>query len=180
MRTRRALCGERGALLELDKRADHGRGAGLDHGRRDADGRGGEGARIDQRGINRTVGVDHRGLIRRPSCLLRGATRTRSRPRTQRISGLVCHEGRFTQGLIDRLCTRRIRTGGQRDTTADGANDGADGSDGADHAGLEDGGLVIGLVQRGVLFSLDNVTCVHRDGVEALLLLRKKYKYSRG
>jgi hypothetical protein len=27
---------------------------------------------------------------------------------------------------------------------------------------------------------LDNVTCVHRDGVEALLLLRKKYKYSRG
>jgi hypothetical protein len=71
--------------------------------------------------------------------------------------------------IIDRGGTGGIGGGSDGYAAADEIDKGTDGGEGAKHAGLEDRGTIVGLVERLALLGLDNITGVH-------LLIGTKYK----
>lgn len=162
MRTGGALRSKGGSLLDLRKGANKWSRGGIDDCGEDTDTAGGKCTWCNQRGVDGAIGINRRGLIGFPLEFFGASSATTGCSRFNGVTRDIRGEGWLAQGLIDRLSTGSVGCGGNRNATADGPNDGTHRIHGTEGGGLKHGGLIICLVQDGILFLFHNITSIHR------------------
>ena len=155
--------------MKGDKGADEGSGGGHHDRGSDTEGAGDEGAWIIQGGVDGVVRIHRRGLGILPSQLGCDFACAGIRSIVDFVTGCIGEKVGLTLIIIHGGGTRGIGGGSDGYAAADEIDKGTDGGEGAKHAGLEDRGTIVGLVERLALLGLDNITGVH-------LLIGTKYK----
>lgn len=161
--------GERRTLLEGHQGADEGSGTGHHDRGIDTEGAGNKSTWIIERGVDGVVRIHRRGLGILPSELGSDFSCAGIGSVVDFVTGRIGQKAGCALIVIHGGGTGGIGGGGDRDAAADVINEGTNGGDGAKHAGLEDRGAIVGLVEDLALLGLHNIAGVH-------LLTQTKYK----